>query len=91
MHDNRGVRLVGEKTFGKGSVQELESFKDGSSLKVTVAKWLTPNGISISDTGIEPDTKVELPKEEIEKGEFEFELGTPGKDPQLDRALDIIK
>ncbi|HXK41148.1 MAG TPA: S41 family peptidase [Candidatus Paceibacterota bacterium] len=91
LHDNRGVRLVGEKTFGKGSVQELESFKDGSSLKVTVAKWLTPNGISISDTGIEPDTKVELPKEEIEKGEFEFELGTPGKDPQLDRALDIIK
>src|SRR3989338_3853852 len=91
LHDNRGVRLVGEKTFGKGSVQELESFKDGSSLKVTVAKWLTPNGISISDTGIEPDTKVELPKEEIEKGEFEFELGTPGKDPQLDRALDKIK
>ena len=91
LHDNKGVRLVGEKTFGKGSVQELEKFKDGSSLKVTVAKWLTPNGISISDTGIEPDVKVELPKEEIEKGEFEFELGTPGKDPQLDKALEIIR
>src|SRR3989338_7013309 len=91
LHDNKGVRLVGEKTFGKGSVQELESFKDGSSLKVTVAKWLTPNGISISDTGIEPDVKVELPKNEIEKGEFEFELGTPGKDPQLDKALDLLK
>ena len=91
LHDNRGVRLVGEKTFGKGSVQELEQFKGGSSLKVTVAKWLTPNGISISDTGIEPDTKVELPKEEIEKEEFEFELGTPGKDPQLDKALDLLK
>ena len=91
LHDNKGVRLVGEKTFGKGSVQELEKFKDGSSLKVTVAKWLTPNGISISDTGIEPDIKVELPKEEIEKEEFEFELGTPGKDPQLDKALEIIR
>lgn len=91
LHDNRGVRLVGEKTFGKGSVQQLEQFKDGSSLKVTVAKWLTPSGISISDTGIEPDVKVELPKEKIEKGEFEFELGAPGKDPQLDKALDLLK
>ena len=91
LHDNKGVRLVGEKTFGKGSVQELEKFKDGSSLKVTVAKWLTPNGISISDTGIEPDVKAELPEKEIEKGEFEFELGTPGKDPQLDKALEIIR
>lgn len=91
LHDNRGVRLVGEKTFGKGSVQELEKFKDGSSLKITVAKWLTPNGISISDTGIEPDVKVELPKEKIEKEEFEFELGTPDKDPQLDKALELLR
>lgn len=91
LHDNRGIRLVGEKTFGKGSVQELEKFKDGSSIKVTVAKWLTPNGISISDTGIEPDIEVKLPKEEIEKEEFEFEFGTPGKDPQLDKALELLK
>ena len=95
LHDNRRVQLVGEKTFGKGSVQELEKFKDGSSLKITVAKWLTPNGVSISDTGIEPDIKVELPKEDPpageEKEEFEFELGTPGKDLQLDKALEIIK
>lgn len=91
LHDNREIRLVGEKTFGKGSVQELEKFKDGSSLKVTVAKWLTPSGISISDTGIEPDVKVELPKEELENEEFEFELGTPGKDPQLDKALELLR
>ncbi|OGN03720.1 MAG: hypothetical protein A2655_04175 [Candidatus Yanofskybacteria bacterium RIFCSPHIGHO2_01_FULL_43_42] len=100
LHDNRGIRLVGEKTFGKGSVQELEKFKDGSSLKVTVAKWLTPNGISISDTGIEPDVKVEIPKEDPppsnradgeEKEESEFELGVPGKDPQLDKALELLK
>lgn len=94
LHDNRGVRLVGEKTFGKGSVQELEKFRDGSSLKVTVAKWLTPNGTSISDTGIEPDVKVELPKDPPageEKEEFEFELGTPGKDPQLDKTLELLR
>lgn len=91
LHDNRKVRLVGEKTFGKGSVQELEQFKDGSSLKVTIAKWLTPNGISISDTGIEPDVKVELPKEKIEKGEFKFEPGKEGKDPQLDKAIELLK
>ena len=101
LHDNRGVRLVGEKTFGKGSVQELEKFKDGSSLKVTVAKWFTPSGISISDKGIEPDVKVELPKENppaggekdspAQAGESEFELGVPGKDPQLDKALELLK
>jgi len=91
LHDNRGIKLIGEKTFGKGSVQELENFKDGSSLKITIAKWLTPNGISISDTGIEPDVKIELPKEKIEKKEFEFELGKPGKDPQLDKALELLR
>ncbi|MBI4160500.1 MAG: hypothetical protein HY506_01175 [Candidatus Yanofskybacteria bacterium] len=90
LHDNRGVKLIGEKTFGKGSVQELEKFKDGSSLKVTVAKWLTPSGISISDKGIEANVKVEWPKEE-DPNEPKFELGTPGKDPQLDKALEIIR
>lgn len=91
LHDNRRVQLVGEKTFGKGSVQELEKFRDGSSLKITVAKWLTPSGISISDKGIEPDVEIKLPKEEIDKGEFEFELGKEGKDPQLDKALELLK
>ena len=90
LHDNRGIRLVGEKTFGKGSVQELEKFTDGSSLKVTVAKWLTPKGISISDKGIEPDIKIELPLDKIESGDYDFEFGKPGKDPQLDKALDIL-
>ena len=90
LRDNRGVKLVGEKTFGKGSVQELEKFKDGSSLKITIAKWLTPSGISISDKGIEPDTEVLLPKKEIEKGEFDFKAGEPGKDPQLDKTIDLL-
>lgn len=88
LHDNRSIQLVGEKSFGKGSVQELEKFKNGSSLKVTVAKWLTPKGRSITDLGIEPNYPVEMPTgEDAEK----LEIGKVGKDPQLDKALDLIK
>lgn len=81
LKENKGIKLVGEKTFGKGSVQELFNFNDGSSIKVTVAKWLTPNGRSISDEGIEPDFKVEVSLEDIEKK----------VDPQLDKAIEVIK
>ncbi len=82
LRDDRGVKLVGEKTFGKGSVQELINLQDGSSLKVTVAKWLTPKGISISEQGLEPDYKVPTATEEdIAKQ----------KDPQLDKAVEILK
>ncbi len=89
LKDNLGIKLVGEKTFGKGSVQELERFSDGSSLKVTIAKWLTPNGVSISDKGIEPTIKVELDEKKVTSGEIE--MNQPGKDPQLDKAIEIIK
>jgi len=89
LHDNRGIKLIGEKSFGKGSVQELENFADGSALKVTIAKWLTPNGISISKKGIEADIKVELPKDT--KALEAIEIGKQGKDPQLDKALELLK
>lgn len=85
LHDDRSIGLVGEKSFGKGSVQQLVDFFNGSSLKVTVAKWLTPNGVSISDTGIAPTDSVTMdPKDFAAKG---WEIGTVGKDPQLDKAL----
>lgn len=88
LHDNRGLQLIGEKTFGKGSVQQLEDFFNGSTLKVTVAKWLTPNGVSISDTGISPTIAIPMdPADFPVKG---WELGTVGKDPQLDRAIEFI-
>jgi len=89
LRDNNGTKIVGEKSFGKGSVQELEKFSDGSSVKVTIAKWLTPSGISISEKGIEPDIKVEVPGKSIE--ERTFEIGIPGKDPQLDKAIELLK
>ncbi len=80
LRDNRGVKLVGEKTFGKGSVQELINLKDGSSLKVTVAKWLTPKGVSISEHGLEPDYKVAIAEDDAGKN----------KDPQLDKAVEVL-
>jgi len=81
LRDNLGVKLIGGTSFGKGSVQELEKLKGGSSLKITIAKWLTPQGSLITDKGLEPDVKVEITEEDI--GE--------GNDPQLDKAVEIIK
>lgn len=60
------AKLIGEKTYGKGSVQELIQITKETSLKITVAKWLTPNGVSISAKGLEPDEKVTLTKEDLE-------------------------
>ena len=80
LHDIRGIQLIGEKTFGKGSVQQLENFKDGSSIKITVAKWLTPSGISIADEGLTPDIEVELTSEDYDND----------KDPQLEKALEEL-
>lgn len=58
LKDQGVAKIVGEKSFGKGSVQELINYDDGSSLKVTIAKWFTPNGVNISESGIKPDVEV---------------------------------
>lgn len=81
LRDNKKVKLVGEKSFGKGSVQELEQLAGGTSLKITVAKWLTPAGHSIMEDGLEPDVKVELTNVDYDEG----------RDPQLDKALELLK
>jgi carboxyl-terminal processing protease len=73
--------LIGETTFGKGSVQELISLSDGSSVKITVARWLTPNGTSISDGGLAPDIKItRTPQQRLDN-----------VDPQQEAALRYIK
>lgn len=72
--------LVGEKTFGKGSVQELVNITPDTSLKVTIARWLTPNGLSISKQGIIPQYEVKRTQEDI----------VSGKDPQLQKAIEIL-
>ncbi len=81
LQDYELATLVGEKTFGKGSVQELSDMKDGSTIKVTIAKWFTPNDRSINKNGLEPDVKVELTPEDAKAD----------KDPQMDKALELFK
>lgn len=80
MQEYGKAQLVGTQTFGKGSVQELVHVTDDTSLKVTVARWLTPKGRSISDGGLTPDVEVEVSREDIEAG----------KDPQMDKAVALL-
>lgn len=61
VRESAGVKLVGENSFGKGTVQTAKDFPDGSNIKFTTAKWLTPNGNWIHKKGIKPDVEVALP------------------------------
>lgn len=81
LRDHKRATLIGEKTFGKGSVQEVHEFPDGSSLHVTVARWLTPERNPIDQKGIEPDIQVGLSGEDR----------AAGRDPQLARAVAWLK
>lgn len=79
LQDHHVATLIGTKSFGKGSVQELVNI-DGGSLKITIARWLTPNGSSIMGNGIMPDIKVERSAAEVKAG----------TDPQMDRAVQFF-
>lgn len=78
LRDHGVAKLVGTKTFGKGSVQELVSLEGNSALKVTIARWLTPSGHSISENGLEPDVIVE---DDSDKD----------GDEQLEKAIEMLK
>lgn len=80
LRDNRKIRLIGVKSFGKGSVQNVVNLRGGSFLKITIAHWLTPKGSSISEVGLTPDLKVDITDQDVQAK----------KDPQLDKALEII-
>lgn len=77
LKDNGAAKLMGQKTFGKGSVQQPINLGDGGLLKVTIARWFTPAGNNIDKEGISPDEAVEISSEDI----------TNNRDPQLDAAL----
>lgn len=80
LREHNKATLIGENTFGKGSVQELVPITDDTSLKVTIAHWLTPLGNSISEGGVVPDIEVKITAEDA----------TSGRDPQLERAVEFL-
>jgi carboxyl-terminal processing protease len=80
LHDHHKATLIGEQSFGKGSVQQLFDITPDTSLKVTIARWLTPDGTSISRQGITPDITVPITDADA----------AAGKDPQLDRAASFL-
>lgn len=80
LHDDRGIKLVGEKSFGKGTVQELESLSDGSAIKLTVAHWVLPSGRILDHDGIKPDYEVSITDDDIKNK----------RDPQLDKAVEVL-
>lgn len=81
LRDNGAAKLVGTKTFGKGSVQDIVSLGNGGQLKVTIAKWYTPAGKNINKEGIEPDRKVEITDDDLKNN----------RDPQKDQAYSLVK
>src|SRR3989338_1352727 len=81
IQDANRAKIVGEKTFGKGTVQDVVDFTGGSGLHITIAKWLTPKGKSISSVGITPDVIIEFPATSDQEQK---------EDPQLDKALEIV-
>lgn len=79
IQDSKKGKIVGEKSFGKGTVQDVVDLPGGAGLHVTVAKWLTPKGNSINGSGIVPDVIIEFPSDS--QGDL---------DPQLEKALEIV-
>lgn len=81
LRDHGAAKLLGEKSFGKGSVQEIKDLHDGAQLKVTVARWFTPKGSNIDKEGIKPGIEVKMTPEDV----------NADRDPQLERALAELK
>jgi len=79
LQDRERAILVGEDTFGKGSVQRPFTLSDGSELRVTIARWFTPNDRAIHGQGLAPDIQIPWPEE-----------GDPDVDPQLERAVEYL-
>lgn len=81
IRDNDRGKLIGEKTFGKGTVQSYEALRGGSSVKITIANWLTPKGANINKDGVNPDIEIK----ESDTANFDK------NDPLLERGLEELK
>jgi len=81
LRDDRGAKLIGEKSFGKGTVQQLEDLGDGSSIKLTVAHWVLPSGQILENGGLKPDYEVKITDDDRANK----------KDPQLQRAIEVLQ
>ncbi len=81
LRDDRSVKLIGDQSFGKGTVQELQNLSDGSQLKITIANWKLPNGQIIDKIGLTPDYPVTITEDDIKAG----------KDPQMAKAIEVLK
>ena len=86
LKDNGKAKIVGEKTYGKGVIQQLLTLPDGSGLKITSEEYLTPNKTKINGVGIEPDETIKLP--DTVKNELQVE---EKDDTQLKRAIELLK
>lgn len=80
LRDYNKATIIGEQSYGKGSVQMVKNLTDGSAVKITVAKWLTPKGQNIDEEGIKPDQEVELTYDDFENN----------RDPQLEEAINFF-
>jgi len=80
LRDNLGTKLIGKNSFGKGTVQQMEPLKKAASLKITIADWITPSGLSISKSGLSPDVEVDLDIDAFKQGE----------DSQLQKAIENL-
>lgn len=79
LQDRKRGQLIGEQSFGKGTIQEAQDLTGGTGIHITVAKWLTPNGRWVNDTqGLDPDVKIDMDQEDATK------------DPQLDKAIELL-
>jgi carboxyl-terminal processing protease len=81
LQDSGRAKLVGEQSFGKGTIQEVEDLSEGAGIHITTAKWLLPTGKWIHKIGLKPDYEIKLSEDDI----------TNKKDPQLDKAIELLK
>lgn len=81
LRERLGIKLVGEKSFGKGTVQEVQDLPGGAGLHITIAEWLLPSGKNIHKVGLTPDVEVK----------YVFDEKNPEKDNQMDKALEVLK